>query len=134
MNNITTFEDACAFRGYIPEEEIPYVSPKNDRQLAVNAWAKTVIVTEAINADEDGTPWIPNFDTNDYKYENWWWMRSEAAGGSGFSFHGCSGDGSVSSVGARLVFRDRPRAKYFAEKFRELAAGWMVIPQQEVKG
>jgi len=128
MNNITSIKEACDFFGYNIEEEIPFKEPKNDRQIAVNAWAYTVIVIEAINADEDGKRWIPDFDNyNEIKRSIYWDMRSEAAGGSGFSYYDYDDDDVGSIVGARLVFRDRPRFEQFVKYFTDLAKGWMVI-------
>lgn len=127
MNNINSFEKACEFLGYVAQDEVPYAEPKNDRQLAVNAFAKTVIVIAAINANEDGTLWVPDFDTYEEKYEIWWNMRSKAAGGPGFSYYDYTYVYSFSYVGARLVFRSRARGRYFADTFADLAAGWMVI-------
>lgn len=128
MNNITSILEACVFLGLNAEEEIPFKEPKNGHQIAVNSWAYTIIVIEAINADEDGTLWVPDFDNwEERKYTAWWDMRSEAAGGSGLSCGAYDGDYDVSYVGARLVFRDRPRAEQFAKYFTDLAKGWMVI-------
>jgi len=128
MNNITSVLEACVFLGYNVEEEIPFAQPKNSRQVAINSWALSVIVIEAINADEDGKRWVPDFDNwEERKYTAWWDMRSEAAGGSGFSYCAYGRGLGSSDVGARLVFRDRPRAEQFAKHFTDLAKGWMVI-------
>jgi len=128
MNKITSVLEACVFLDYNVEEEIPFAQPKNARQIAINSWALSVIVIEAINADEDGTRWLPDFDNwDELKYTAWWDMRSEAAGGSGFSYDDSGLVIDLSLVGARLVFRDRPRAEQFAKHFTDLAKGWMVI-------
>lgn len=120
--DIKTLEDACADRGVSSADVTPYPEPVNDFQKAVNTFAHSVIVIEAINGGE-----VPDYDNPDQdKIEIWWDMRGQSAGGPGFSFLVVRYAYSFSNVGARLVFLDRDRARYFASQFKHLFEGFMV--------
>ena len=119
---ITTLADAYASLGLNKDEETPFANPKNSRQEAANAVMDAMVLTEALN---DG--WIPDYDNNEPKYEIWWFMRSKAAGGPGFSCYGYSFGASDSFVGARLVFRDWRVGKYAATQFPEVYEPFMTF-------
>ncbi|MEO6282165.1 MAG: hypothetical protein ABIN80_22940 [Dyadobacter sp.] len=119
---ITEVKDACEFLGTSLEEITPYPNPKNDRQKAVNSFEHAIVVIEALNQGR-----VPDYDTNERKWELWWNMRSPAAGGPGFSLFYVRCRCSVSGVGARLVFIEKQDAEYFAEHFKHLFEGFMVV-------
>lgn len=123
-DKIKTIEDAYAAQGLVMQDEIPFAEPKNGRQLAANSFMNAMVLTEALNEG-----WVPDYDTNEDKYEIWWYMRSEAAGGPGFSFLVYYCDLSGSRVGARLVFRTRQLARYAGETFPEVYKDFITIPK-----
>ncbi|MEO6282166.1 MAG: hypothetical protein ABIN80_22945 [Dyadobacter sp.] len=107
---VETIEQAYEVEGVRAEDIIPYANPKNDDQLALNGFAKALVLTRALNQG-----WVPDYNNRDQdKWEIWWNMRDQAAGGRGFSLCRVDDDHSISVVGARLVFKDRETARYAA--------------------
>ncbi|CAG5001764.1 hypothetical protein DYBT9275_02737 [Dyadobacter sp. CECT 9275] len=119
---VKTIEDACRLRGVEYSDITPWPEPKNDFQKAVNNFAHSVIVIEALNEGK-----VPDYDNGEPKFELWWDMRGQAAGGSGFSFGGVLYLYSDSFVGARLVFIEEENAEYFSTQFPHLFEGFMVV-------
>jgi hypothetical protein len=122
---VKSFEDACQLQGLDAAVEIPFAEPKNDRQKALNAFAKLAIITPALNED-----WVPNWDNrNEYKYSPWFDMRSESAGGSGLGFSFCdfAFDLSHTYVGSRLVFKSRELARYAGTQFVQIYKDMMTL-------
>ncbi|MDQ6477829.1 hypothetical protein [Dyadobacter sp. LHD-138] len=124
--SIQSLEDAYKATKFDPTIDL-FQNPSTDRQIAANSFTNATVLTEAINQNDDGSKWIPDFDTYEDKYEIWWRMRSEAAGGPGFSYHDFSCGYSRSCVGARLVFRSRARAKYAATTFPHIFKPFMTM-------
>lgn len=125
IEQIKTLEDAYAALGLTQSEEIPFASPKNDRQEAANSFVNATVLVEALNEKKR-----PDYDENTRKYEVWWNMRSEAAGGPGFSYADYNCARSHSFVGARLVFHDWETARYAATQFPEVFKPFMTFPEK----
>lgn len=86
---------------------------------------KMAVVAEAFNTDENGKLWIPNYnDPSEYKYEIWWDVKADKKNpsGSGLSYLVCALWAALSSVPARLCFKNRDTAifvgKHFAKEFK----------------
>lgn len=108
-----------------------FQNPSTDYQRSANGFTNACVLTEALNMDKNGNKWIPDYD--DYqedKYEIIWDMRSEAAGGPGFSYTAYACGLSRSYVGARLVFRDRKTARYAAETFPDIYREFITIRKE----
>jgi hypothetical protein len=126
LEQLKTFEDACAVLGLDPEQVIPDFSryPERDRNAMV-AHAKLVIITRAANKlTNSGEEWEPNW--NNLKWDKYFpWF--EMGGSSGFRFNGYDGWGSYSSVGSRLCFITRHTAEYVGKQFVDLYRDYFVI-------
>mgnify|MGYP000928640032 CR=1 FL=1 len=121
---VKSFEDACSIEGIDPVKAVPFQNPEDIDQKSINAYAKLIIINRVLNEG-----WVPNFDDNKWKYYPWFYMRSVAAGGPGFSYDGCIYDYSYSTVGARLVFKSEELAEYAGKQFRDIYEDYMVIPK-----
>jgi hypothetical protein len=123
-DKVKFFENACAVEGINPLEALPYAAPVTADQRSINAYAKLIIITRVLNEG-----WVPDYDNNDWKHYPWFYMRSEAAGGPGFSYSVSYCGRSFSRVGARLVFKSEELAEYAANQFRDIYEDFMVIPK-----
>lgn len=110
---VKTMADVYRLKGVTEEQVIPFKNPTEEYQKGANAAVKLFLLAEVLNEG-----WRPNWDDDDeYKYYPYFWMESEAGGGSGFSFYVCVGDYSLSLFGSRLVFRSRELAIYAGTQF-----------------
>lgn len=110
---IKSYEESCIFKGITPLTIDQFGFLPDDQQEYYFNHHQIVTITDALNNGR-----VANYDDpNEVRYELWFYMRSKAAGGSGFSCNGCSRDRSASYVGARLVFFDLEIAKYAANQF-----------------
>ena len=104
---------------YDPVKVLPKVTgmPKH-HQEAIIAHAKLVIITEAINTQENGgKPWKPDWKNGKWdKYYAWLSLSS----GSGLSCGGYVFLGSFSYVGSRLCFISSDAAVYAGKTFIKL--------------
>lgn len=125
--NIKTWEDACKVHGINPTQ-LPEVSmiPKKFQDWIINTY-KMGIITEAINTDENGKVWIPNWnDSNEYKYFPWFEIKATKAKPSGVGFSRSNyGDWRTGTdVGSRLCFDSSSKVnhvqKYFEDIFIEM--------------
>lgn len=110
MASIRSYTDACADQGMEPLALSHFAAlPEIDRKHAFASHR----ITTVIRSLNEG--WVPDWnDSNQYKYYVWYkWVGS----GVGFSFGDYDFVGSGSSVGARLHFKSRELAIYFAEQF-----------------
>lgn len=111
--------DAIEYLGLDPARCIPYSSPINDRQVAVNGIEEAFIAIEAINES-----WTPDYDNpKQDKWEIWWDMRNGR-----LVFYGVDGWNSISDVGSRLCFKNAELAKWAASQnwFIEICKKFMV--------
>jgi hypothetical protein len=119
--DIKTFEDACKVLALNPENVVPDFSffPESDRQAMIDH-SKLVIIAKAINGD-----WVPYWEDYDqYKYYPWFEMGPSS--GVGFSYGGYGYWRSDSTVGSRLCFESREKAKYAGTQFEELYKSYFV--------
>jgi hypothetical protein len=125
-SKIKTFKDACKSEGIDPNKK-PDVSMLDKKlQKHLLAMWQLIIITAAINREETGKPWKPDWDNSmEYKYYPWFWMDKS---GGGFRF----GDtyyvyaNSRTGVGSRLCFITRERALYAVKTFIKLYKDIMV--------
>ena len=126
--DIKTFEDACQVLGLDPKKAIPDFSvfPKQ-HQKAMEAHAKLIIISDALNTVENGGKrWIPDWTNSKWdKYYPWFDMGSSS--GVGFSY--CVYDywRSDSYVGSRLCFKSSDLAEYAGEQFEDLYKAYFVL-------
>lgn len=117
-NTIKTYEDACAALGIDPSQTIQFPNTQNDLLIGISAFAKLLIVAQALNEG-----WQPDWSNyNEYKYYPWFNMDDDNGSGLYLSFHGCGFVRSLSLVGSRLVFRSSELATYAGKQFIELYA------------
>ena len=70
-DKVKSFEDACAVLGIAPESVIPYANPKDQEEVATNAYRKLTTIAKALN-ENLGAPlfelsWIPEFQNTGSK-------------------------------------------------------------------
>lgn len=123
-NKIKTFEDACKVLGYISSvPSFESAPPKHQKALA--AHYQLVIITEAVNEG-----WTPNWsDTDERKWELWPDVVEDKSKPSGFglAYLDCDFWGTFTAVGSRLCFKDRERAKYTFDQFKDMFEDYMLI-------
>jgi nitrite reductase/ring-hydroxylating ferredoxin subunit len=112
-DRIKTWEDVCKHMQCDPVDSLPFESPDNEEEEAINAYFKIRSIVYVLNEG-----WFPDWDnTSQYKYYPWFYMDSKAGSGFGLSFGGCAYGGSDSNVGSRLCFKSEELAKYAATQF-----------------
>ena len=127
---IKTFEDACVLKGYNPET-LPNVSmlPEKFQKWITNTY-KLGVITEAINTDENGKVWEPNYnDHSEYKYFPWFEVDAdeENPAGVGFSYSFYDYWRTHTRVGSRLCFDSRDKVNHVQEHFEELYKEYLLI-------
>lgn len=112
MPLVTTFEQACEAKGYNPEIVLPVVTGMPEElQAPIIAAAKAFIIVDVLN---DG--WIPNYDDyNEEKWELWYWLNKP-----GFRLDVVGYVSTGTHAGARLVFKDKARARHMDKHFRDI--------------
>jgi len=111
-DRIKTFEDACEELAVEPAKVIPFSSPADDHQEALNAVAKIFIIAKALNGD-----WKADFSNKDqYKYYPWFRFIP----GSGLSYRGCDCWATHSPCGVRLCYKDAETAEYTGKQFLDI--------------
>lgn len=118
--NIKTWEDACKVRNIDPTK-LPELSmiPVN-LQKYIMAQYKLAVITEAINTDENGKVWQPNWSDGSRKYFPWFEVQADEEHPAGVGFSNASFGlwRTVTFVGSRLCF-DKPEKVYHIEKYFE---------------
>lgn len=124
---VESFEKACELRGYDVNTVLPDVSNyPTKHQKAVTAFAKLVIINEAMNEGK-GLDWN---DDDQYKYYPWFDMEFHKKNNpSGFRFYDTyyAVTSTRTSGGSRLCFFTREDAKYAGEHFENLYRDICVI-------
>ena len=124
----TTFEEACASRGYDAATVLPDVSKfPVKHQKAITAYAMLVIIAESINEGHE-----PDWnDRSERKWIPWFDMEVDKNNPSGFRCRDASYGyaNTFSSGGSRLCFRSEESCEYAATKFIDLWRDMMVIPK-----
>lgn len=124
LNQIKTFEDACAVLK-LDASKLPDVSMLPEKhQKALIAHYKLIIIAQAIN-----NGWEPDWNDDDqYKYYPWFWVKAKADNsGLGLSYLDYAYTNSDTSVGSRLCFPTREAAKYAGETFTDLYEEYFLI-------
>jgi hypothetical protein len=119
--DIKTFEDACKVLNLDSTTIIPDFSlfPESDKEAMI-AHVKLIIIAKAINGD-----WVPDWTNGEWdKYYPWFKMGSPSGGG--FSFRDCDSWYTYSTVGSRLCFETREKAKYAGKQFEDLYKSYFV--------
>lgn len=127
---IKTWEDACKVNNVKPTA-LPEVSmlPKKFQGWLVAAY-KLGVVAEAINTDEDGKIWTPDWSNWDqWKYFPWFEVKAtkEQPSGVGFSDSHYGGWYSGTGVGSRLCFSSKEQVEHIQEHFSDLYKEFLLI-------
>lgn len=119
---LSSIEDCYRATGRTPGAK-PIVDhlPEVDRVHTTNRYDRLVI-TEAINLNEDGTVWLPDYTDGIAKIDPWFEIKAtkEKPHGIGFSDSGYVDWLSHSDAGARLCFRDTPRWRFAINTFPDV--------------
>lgn len=129
---IKSFQDACKALGIT--ESLPDVSLLPVKhQKAIVANYQLTIIAEAVNRDEEGKSWHPDWnDYDEYKYYPWFDMETygDALPGSGFAFYDDGFDVAYSHVGSRLCFRSSEIAEYVGKQFLSIYRDAFLIERE----
>jgi hypothetical protein len=120
-DRIKTYIDVCLELKIDASYSLPFPTPENDEEKAVNAFVMLRNIAKVLNEG-----WTPDWDNSSQaKYYPWFDMRSSAGSGSGLSFDVYADDSSGSRVGSRLCFKTRELAEYAAKQFVEVYRDYM---------
>lgn len=115
---ITTFKKACEVAKVDPNL-LPEVSmlPEKYKKWLITAY-KLGIITQAINTDQNGNVWEPDFTNSaQWKYYPYFWVDPSGFGFSG-SDYGCTY--AITDLGSRLCFDIREKVYHVQEHFEDL--------------
>lgn len=112
MDRIKKWEDAATELGIDPIESLPFPNPKNNREVATNAFFKLDAINQVL-LEGVVLDWT---NTNQKKWYPWF---NEYRPGSGFSFYGtcCGWTATLANGGARLCLDTEKKAAYFGKQF-----------------
>jgi hypothetical protein len=109
-DRINGWEDVAEILGIHPVNDLPFPTPKNDREEATNAF---YIIDSSIDVYNE--EWVPDFtDSNE---EKWFPIWKGNQSGFGFSLSLTDYDITYTLVGARLCFRNDALLRDFVKKF-----------------
>lgn len=122
VNEVMSVPDAFKQRK-LDIKLMPVVSKLPKRFRLWLEWLyRMAVVIEALNLDENGKAWIPDYtDTNQYKYYIWWKVKADSKhkSGSGLAYDDYGRWRTNATVPARLCFRTRGAAIFFAKHFHK---------------
>ncbi|MGV8094486.1 MAG: hypothetical protein AB2L24_21745 [Mangrovibacterium sp.] len=119
FENLKTVEDCCRKLGVDPASLVN----ENDTPDEI-AYKSLKIVIRAINTNEKGVIWEPDWNNTDQRK---WWPWFNLSSGFGFSCSDCSYDNTHTSVGSRLCFESEEKSNYAATQFSELYKQFLTI-------
>lgn len=124
LDHLKSWSDACGLKGIDPVDSMPFESPKNDLEEAVNANYQMYIITELLCQG-----WQADYNDRDqYKYYPWFkWSGS----GFGFSHTYCVHWLANTLVGSRLVFPTSELAEYAGTQFIDIYNKFLTKPINE---
>ena len=99
IDRIKSFSDACVELGL---KESDVFSSSDDKDI--KAYKKLKVIVKALNEG-----WYPNWNTDEYKYYNWWTLRGV------FCFYSCSNFYCYSGVPSALCFKSAELSKHAAK-------------------
>lgn len=112
MENIKTYEDACAHLQLDPTSLPDFSSAPENHRKALLAHYKLVIINQALN-----NGWKPDWsNTDERKWYPWFVMKA----GFGFSSPAYVTWFSRTGVGSRLCFQTEALAEYAGKTFESL--------------
>lgn len=120
---ITTIEAAFE-RTKTDPSAMPDVSKLSPRyQKWLTSTYLLAIVAEAVNTDENGNVWEPDWNNDDQpKYQAWFGIDASEDKPSGFGFSGSAYGfrASLTGVGSRLCFETREQVAHVQKHFKDL--------------
>ena len=123
---IKTVNDAFKLRK-VDIKKMPDVSMIPEHlQKHMIANYKILIVAQALNTQEDGTVWQPDWsNTNEWKYQPYFQVQTKKGNkvktsGFGFSLTTCDSWSTFAITGSRLCFKTSEIAIYAGKQFKEL--------------
>jgi hypothetical protein len=129
---ITSWEEACKVNGVDPSK-LPDVSmiPVKFQNWLIATY-KLGVITEAINTNEDGKIWTPDYNNPDqWKYFPYFEVEATESNpsGVGFSRSGYGDWDASAGVGSRLCFETREQVYHIQEHFKELFIQFHLIQE-----
>lgn len=124
---ITTWEKACEKTGRDPKvlPDVSMIEPGMQKYMI--AAYKLPIVFEAINTDENGKIYRPNYYDGSWKYFSY---HQPKKSGGGFSLSYYDDWSSDSRVGSRLETNSADKIYHINEHFEDLWIDFKLIPQE----
>ena len=123
-DRVKTWADACEIKGIDPVKSLPFPSPADDIQEALNGTYQMFIICEVLCQG-----WKPDFsNSNQYKYTPYFkWNTS----GFGFSDTNYVSWDTISTVGSRLVYPSSDLAIYAGTQFIDIYNKFLTKPNNE---
>lgn len=123
FKQIKTWEAACKKLG-INTKKLPSVSqiPEEFRNWIINTY-KIGIIIKALNTDEQGNTWEPDWnDSNQPKYNAWFGIKATKKNPAGVGFSRSDYDRwfSRTHVGSRLCFQSSDRVEHAQKYFKKI--------------
>jgi hypothetical protein len=126
---IKSFNEACKVLSI--SDSLPDVSLLPEKhQKALISHYQLIIITQALNFQDAGKEWEPNWNNwNQLKYYAWFEVKASEEKPSGFGFSGsyCTRTSTYAGVGSRLCFKTRELAQYAAKTFIQLYQDYFLI-------
>ena len=119
IDRVQSFEDACREKGCDPLTVLPYRSPSNDFEKALNALAKIWIIIEVIN--EGWKAELSN--TSQSKYYPWF----EQKPGFGLSYSVCACWYTTTCCGVRFALATAEKAVYVGKQFIDIYQEFSIL-------
>jgi hypothetical protein len=119
---VQSYEDACKVLSIEPENET--VLTKLGFTKDEIAYRKIKTIAQALNEG-----WEPNWsDSNEYKYYNWFYKKTNgAAAGFASALTHYAASSANTAIGSRLCFKSRDLATYAGQKFTSLYNDFLLI-------
>lgn len=124
-DRVKTLLDAIEIVGCDAETRALLSYQGNDRfMIGASAFAKLCIIRNALNMQEDGTTWNPDWSNNSqYKYYPYFEYKS----GFGFSLTTCDYWCACTCAGSRLCFKSRELAEYAGKQFEAIYNDFLTL-------
>jgi hypothetical protein len=122
FKDIKDYNGVCAALGLDPQQ-LPVVNhlAEDEAKDVINDFMYKRMV-RAINLQEDGMVWEPNYYNRELKIEPWLEVACDEQRPGGFGFSNSSSDDwrTGTDAGARRCFKDVPRFRHAFETFPDL--------------
>ncbi len=128
LDKLKTWESICKVKGIDPIKSLPFQNPSNDTEEGVNAFFQISTIREVLNDGKDA-----DWSSNESKWFPWPDVIEDKTKPSGFglSYYDYVVTYSYTSVGSRLSFNTREKAKHAFTYFQPVYEKFMLITKDK---